>query len=290
MAHTKDTYNAKLKSANILYYIVGEYFNNKKETIFYCEKHNHYFNAIPSNVFYKKTHCEFCTGNIKKHTKDTFNIKLKLSNNKYYIVGDYTNNRTETVFYCEEHEYYFNARPDDVIFGKKQCEVCSGYTFWNKDSINTELNNRNIKLIGEFINANTAATFKCLICEWEWEAKPKAVIHKTGCPCCSKTGFKFNKPGLLYYIIINFNDNIYYKIGITNYTVNKRFRKNERKMISILYTEYFENGKDAYNKEQKILKKFNDYKYEGVQILERGDSEIFTIDIREYINLEEELK
>lgn len=93
------------------------------------------------------------------------------------------------------------------------------------------------------------------------------------------SGFKINKPGFLYYLKITFNDKMYYKIGITNRSVQERFTKEELLYIEILNTDYFEIGKDAYEVEQSILKKHKD-KIIDFKILKSGNTEIFEEDIR----------
>lgn len=45
-------------------------------------------------------------------------------------------------------------------------------------------------------------------------------------------------------------------------------------------------GQDAYDKEQKILKKYKEFKYEGSDVLSSGSMELFTVDIRNLKNEE----
>lgn len=101
-------------------------------------------------------------------------------------------------------------------------------------------------------------------------------INGTGCPKCNAGGFQNNLPGMLYYLSIN--NGQAYKIGITNSTVQARFGS-EFSKITILATWYYENGKEARNKESEILSTYKNYKYKGPSLLNSGNTELFYKDI-----------
>ena len=54
--------------------------------------------------------------------------------------------------------------------------------------VRKRLENRNIKLIGEYINTKTKTKWKCLVkeCGYEWETIPISIFQGHGCPSCSK--------------------------------------------------------------------------------------------------------
>lgn len=97
-----------------------------------------------------------------------------------------------------------------------------------------------------------------------------------GCPDCADYGFQPNKPAILYYLSIN--DGEAYKIGVTNRTIEARFRK-DIQHITILHQVHYESGADAYAEEQRILKQFKQYKYIGPDLLKDGNTELFNTDI-----------
>lgn len=100
-----------------------------------------------------------------------------------------------------------------------------------------------------------------------------------GCPSCAVTGFKTTLPGTLYYLKITTDHGELYKIGITNLSVEQRFKVSDKKLITVLSETVYENGQDAYDEEQRILKKFKDFKYVGPDVLSSGNTELFTIDV-----------
>jgi hypothetical protein len=108
---------------------------------------------------------------------------------------------------------------------------------------------------------------------------PGKVFTGRGCPECAEYGFQSSKSAILYYLLV-FNPfgKPLYKIGITNRTIQERFRKQIRK-IEILEIEHFARGKAAYDKEQRLLKQYRKYRYDGPPVLIDGNEEIFTVDI-----------
>jgi len=105
---------------------------------------------------------------------------------------------------------------------------------------------------------------------------------RCGCPSCAKTGFDNSKIGYCYYIKFETENQILYKVGVTNLSAKKRLIgmgvPNNIK-VTILQELKFENGKDALDLESKIMKKFKAFKYFGKAIMVNGNSELFTKDV-----------
>ena len=114
----------------------------------------------------------------------------------------------------------------------------------------------------------------------EFKAKPNSLLQGHWCLICVEYSFNKIKPATLYYLKVTYKNNIYYKIGITNCTVKERFSIKDLRKIEVVRTWKYENGEDAWKKEQEILKDFNEYKYKGnEQILESGNIELFIKDV-----------
>jgi len=128
-----------------------------------------------------------------------------------------------------------------------------------------------------------------IICKEHGEFKQRPHNHINGkhCEKCSyidrnktigwsRERYK-NIPTILYYIKLKKEK--LYKIGITSRSVKERFTKDEFENIEIISEEIFEDGRLAFDKELKILKKNKDKKYKGEPILESGNTELFTSNI-----------
>ena len=93
-------------------------------------------------------------------------------------------------------------------------------------------------------------------------------------------GFKRDRRGFVYYLRI---DSVWagslYKVGITNHSLDRRFR-NEKAVFEVLKVWEFENGADAAAMETSILRQHKGYLYAGDPILtSHGNSELFTKDV-----------
>ena len=93
------------------------------------------------------------------------------------------------------------------------------------------------------------------------------------------SGFRVNKPAILYYIKVFTTSGYLYKVGITNRTIVERFHKYEQPLITILKSSKYLSGSEALLKEQMILSKFKEFKYLGPPVLSSGNTELFTKDI-----------
>lgn len=142
-----------------------------------------------------------------------------------------------------------------------------------------EINADNVE---EYINANTPILHQCMEGH-QWKATPSHILRDTGCPYCSKYGFKRGAPAILYYIKIVHENLCYYKIGVTNRTVEERFILDKDKIIQVLYIKQFLTGKEAENEERKILKNFQSLRQNIPGFLKStGNTELFEIDILNY--------
>lgn len=123
-----------------------------------------------------------------------------------------------------------------------------------------------------------------IICPKHGEFTQIAEVHTSnqfsGCPSCTKYGFKIDKPAILYYLEVVSNGVSFYKIGITNRTVHKRYKSKDRLKIKTLFTVRYELGSDAYAEEQRLLKKYSSSLYCGTdKILSDGNTELFTSNV-----------
>lgn len=100
-------------------------------------------------------------------------------------------------------------------------------------------------------------------------------LRLAGCPDCTGTGFSLDQPAILYYLKISQPDkDPLYKIGITNKTVEYRFRsKRDLEKITTLKTWYYSRGEIARGMEQSVLTDFSKDRYQGVRVLETGNTE-----------------
>jgi len=120
---------------------------------------------------------------------------------------------------------------------------------------------------------------------YNW-AKRKNILNDIGSHFIISSGFNSRELAILYYIRIEKDGDIVYKIGITNNNVKKRFQDEYKYITEIMIKEY-KTGQEALDMEQSILRDYSYAKYQGEAILRSGNTEMFNYDI---LNLDEEYK
>jgi hypothetical protein len=92
-------------------------------------------------------------------------------------------------------------------------------------------------------------------------------------------GFDYSQPTDAYYVrVANACGSPVYKIGITQRSLRERFEMDYPK-ITLLKLFKFETGFKAFDFEQGIIEKHKQHRYTGSDLLQRGNSELFTKDI-----------
>lgn len=98
------------------------------------------------------------------------------------------------------------------------------------------------------------------------------------CGTCNKRGFDKSLPGILYYLRFKLDTGEYiYKIGITNFTVDERFKR-EPLPYDVIAECFYEDGAEAYKREQEILKFHKEHQYKG-SALRSGNTECFVSNV-----------
>ena len=130
-----------------------------------------------------------------------------------------------------------------------------------------------------YINAHVKVTIICPE-HGEFKQRPNNHLRGAGCSSCTKNGFNVQKQAILYYLKITTDTNqVLYKIGITNRTVNERFNLTDLSKIEIVKQKLYDNGQDALDWETRLKRMYKEYQYKGPDILSSGNTELFTEDI-----------
>lgn len=262
----------------------------------YVGAHNHITVICPkhglfeqmANAHLQGRGCSKCV--IENMTKSKENFVLsanKLHDNKYlYEKVVYMNTNTKVIITCPIHGD-FSMLPANHLKGQN-CPKCGtiNATKAQTKSISKFIEDAHIthgnkydysKVV--YTRAKNKITIICPV-HGEFEQTPDSHLYGRGCPKCAKYGFDPSKPAYLYYLKITTDDNqILYKIGITNRTVNERFQIADLQKIEIIKQKLYEVGQDALDWENKLKQQFNNYRYVGPNILKDGNTELFTEDI-----------
>lgn len=211
----------------------------------------------------------------KKLSDQDYIIKLLDKEILYKPIESYINSKTPITHTCSlGHEW--KAAPSNILAGWG-CPKCSGKHQYTSEEYKDK---SPFKVLEDYVRSDYPILHECAEGH-QWKVRPSDIInHNRGCPVCAKSGFNPDKPAMIYYIKIQHENLTYYKIGITNLTIAKRFEKDKTKKITTIYTELYDNGSEARIVEKELL---DFYKKDRVTInnflKSGGNSELFEYDI-----------
>jgi hypothetical protein len=266
------------------------YIGSTKAVTICCSKHGEF--SIEPRVHISGTGCKMCANELMSSTAEAFIAKALQVHGDKYTYSDilYRNKYSILRITCDEHgDFLQEARAHLRGSGCPQCaKVLQSRRSNTEEFISKAYSVHSGTYSYQSAVYNTGYEQIEITCKVHGSFWQTANDHLrgSGCPQCARNGFDKSKPGTLYYLKILDNNSIFYKIGITNRTVRQRFQNSELEKITIVKIREFEDGAEAYNKEQEILKMYKEYKYIGEPILLSRNTEIFTIDVLELGGLE----
>ena len=275
-------------------YSLSNYTGVLTELTIICKKHNVAFLQTPANHLKTKHPCKLCLkeasiANNTIGTSEFIKRANKAYNNKYdYSKVVYTHHSSKVTIICPIHGEFEQSPACHLKKGSSGCPECSKVIKKTLLAKTTDQFIREAKLVhGDKYNYTNTVYSSCreeikIICpeHGEFLQVPSVHLHGSGCSGCAKNGFQPNIPGYLYYLKVTTEDNqVLYKIGITNRTVNERFNLIDLNKIEIIKQKLYEKGQDALDWETKLKREYKQYQYKGPNVLESGNTELFTEDI-----------
>lgn len=194
-------------------------------------------------------------------------------------IETYINSCTKILHKCEKgHE--ISIVPASLLQGTG-CKKC--YIEFQTRSHQDYIKSVPYEVLGTYTNSYTEIKHKCTKGHI-WEARPETILRGGVCPHCKTvSGFDSRRPAILYYIRVTYSNLQYYKIGVTNRSVEERFRKdthNNRIDIKVLKETKYSIGLDAKKEELRILREFKEHRQNIPELLiSGGNTELFEFDI-----------
>lgn len=251
-----------------------------------CPIHGNFNQTIRNHL--KGNGCPECgkltaSKSLTKSFTDIETKSISIHGNAFtYYETSYINSQQPMEIYCNNCKKMFKMTPDAHINQKQGCPFCRGmYKTYLDAKKALERIDKDYKLevtseLSTRILTKTIIPFHCSV-HGHTQRTLGDLLRGLGCRSCRTNGFSITKPGILYYVSIN--NGTAYKVGITNYSVEKRFPAKDFSNLQVIKEWYFEDGYECYQQEQKILKKFKDFKYTGPSLLVNGNTETFNRDI-----------
>lgn len=179
--HEEYVQELAIKNSNIE--VVEKYIGANTSILHRCKIDGYEWNTTPSSALCGHG-CPICAGNAKK-THEQYVAEVAKINSSIEVIGQYINARTPIAHRCKIDGYVWEAAPYVILRGDG-CPKCARNAKKNTVEYINEVSviNNNIKVLGEYINANTSILHKCIIDGHEWLSTPANILSGRGCPEC----------------------------------------------------------------------------------------------------------
>jgi hypothetical protein len=263
-----------------------QYVKSTQKVMATCVDCGHNWWAVSLSLRRPSNMCPECRKNNKKIKDEVvprvfvnYEDLRKVADQKGFILLSESYNRKLEVC-CTKCFRQWITSPSNLI--DNGCAGCSGKLKGSLENTQNKLNkeSRGISVTGHYKNAFSKLDCKCDICLCTWTANSHNLLNgKRGCPSCALTGYDPVKGGYLYYLRVTSAESTYWKIGITNIGIKKRFTTADKELIDVLFCQYFEDGSVPQLCERNILNMYKDYRAENVRVLRAGNTELFLQDV-----------
>lgn len=206
-----------------------------------------------------------------------------------YSASIYINSTTPISIRCQVHGEFLQL-PNNHYSGKG-CYECGKHTTAYKLTLNEKDVFSRFKSIHGDQYCYSRAIYTgyhskvIILCQHHGEFQQVVATHidGSGCPTCALDNHNskyYNEPTILYFLKAMKNGKEGYKIGITleRIGVTKRY-KSATATIELLDSVVFKCGKEAYDAEHSIITACSNERLRGVEILESGNTELFSVNI-----------
>lgn len=226
--------------------------------------------------------CIVCAGQCPVTAKKNF-IARVLENGD--IMGDrfeYVNTQIRVHLVCGVCDREFDGVPNDYMRDGMSCPRCR-----NRCPIEAQKDlERKIVERGDsmapdylYLGSQTKVSILCGKCGEASMRWPHHYRDGAECSCSQSFGFKVKAPAILYYIAFRPTpDRTVYKIGVTNNTVDVRY-KQVKTQYEIIWTRQFESGQECYDTEQRIIRQYAEFRCKDTPVDGLSNKELFDRDI-----------
>lgn len=268
----------------------AEYINSKVPLKCICKHHGVFYKSY-SKLVHRSQSCAECSKEIHRfmHTSKSLSLLYEKHNhNIHYGIEDISVYPAVIAVYCPKHgksttnlealtqrkfgcikcsiEHTADLKRKDLNDFISKAKTIHGDKYDYSKSIYTEAKNK--------------ITITCTD-HGDFEQLVSGHLSGYGCKKCASNGkgrVDMDKPCKLYYFnVIGTN---LYKIGVTAQSLKERYRtKFDKDQMRIIFIKEYRTGREAYEKEQYLLKTYNQHLYNGPKVLGSGNTELFTVDV-----------
>ena len=180
-------FEMRVREVNPQIALLEEYHDSKSTILCKCMICGTEWRAKPESIRYEKRNCPACAKNTKRSNEDFLKALAKVSK-KITPLEEYVNSATKIRFKCEDCDYVWAARPNDVLKGTG-CPRCAHRLPMTHEEFVKKLHeiNKTIEVQGNYIDTKTKLKCHCRKCGYIWFGIPGNLIKGAGCPKCAGT-------------------------------------------------------------------------------------------------------
>lgn len=199
-------------------------------------------------------------------TDEEINSRLSNKRNSEYLLDGPSNGiKTKTRIKHITCGNSWEVVPHDVIRGVSTCPKCAVAKRRTIEEANvqmSELTSGEYEIVGKYSGVKTKAEIRHKPCGYTWDTIPhdinRGASRCLNCTPSKDSGFDKTKPASLYFLSFTVDSEPYFKIGITNRTVEARY-SNEPYPFDIIWQLNFDKGIIALELEKYFLNKYKSY-------------------------------
>lgn len=122
---------------------------------------------------------------MKKKTHEEYVCEVNLVNNNIQVEEKYNGSLNKIKHSCKICGYEWFAAPNNILQGRG-CPQCVGNIHKTHEQYVSEVakKNLNVEVIDVYINNRKKIKHKCIICQYEWIARPDVILRGSECPQC----------------------------------------------------------------------------------------------------------
>lgn len=197
----------------------GEYRNQRSKAVMCCSVCRHEWAATVDNLLSGRG-CPKCA---KQYRYSALEREAQLNDlpSKRFVKwdGQYIDGSSKATMLCLVCSHVWSARASSLVLDKRGCPKCAGQYRYSpqerENQIDSLPNISFYRWVDAYMDSYSKAIVSCHNCTYLWAATVHDLLtHGTGCPACSKSGYKPSKPGTLYALRSWCGNHV--KIGISN--------------------------------------------------------------------------
>ena len=183
--------------------VLGRYFNSSTPVLFRCKRCGHEWNQEPNNLLHSHG-CTICSGaQYEMKTREAFISELSQINPDIIVIGDYLGNKKPIMVKCVYCEHIWSPKPNNLLSGHG-CPRCAKrraaeQRIKKQESVFLEkikAKNPFVFITSEYAGSQRPISLRCLICNYNWETTPEALLCGQSCPACYEKAVQDKKADL----------------------------------------------------------------------------------------------